>query len=924
MILWGEMEDIGRETKTADPGLEVRLVYAGLVSAALSIYLLSSALLAPTMDGSLSVAIVVFRLWVTTAVLVMGLQTLLRWITFGRLSYSSCLIAASFFVGSAYLTFRTHYLIFDQHLRGGALQQAWDGLGSGEVSLAGSVGIAGFAAVLGLFVGLSLLVLKGLGLAAERARPAMAGPARRLGWLAAATGLILLTGIGDWMIDTDSDSVRQLRAQIPWHPGVAGADVIGSSEQPSDEEGTADRVDQSVKQLLTDRPSILSSVEAQQTPNVVWIILETFRWDFMTDDIAPNLTALSRRCMSANRHYATGTDSSIAISGLAHGLSAEFYQPLRRGRIQPLPYEILDRLGYHMRFFHSASMAYSDTGARFFDHRFDEEIYTSDGDRVEREQELFRQLIETRQDRGPADDIPADDSPTFDLVWTYATHWRYYYPPSFERFVPVSSGSFSLESATGGQTLQRHMAGLKNRLRNASLFSDSLLGTFLDAFERSGGFEDTILIVVGDHGEAFHEHDRFGHTWTLHDEVSRTPFVICVPPGLEASDADQLLYQVSSHDDVFPTLFSMMELSVDSSRFMTGKALLPPATYDPQLDRALVAIPYPGADASARLVSPELTVHFNPEKRPRIREVLDSQDQTLEDYDAQAAADLVAELPHWQRLSTAGDVESSRSMSRRRLMADWSQDALLSEIHTLEDTLYRFLWLSNKRWELGRPESMVTPAVIVDRPWRFELYKESGKRRRTRDVSFLDDGRMGHQLNSEWLRWTINNGRLFGLDRFGEVLWVFHYSSREDVLIGASHREGQTAQGEVLPTSLRRRLPTELWSRGDDSDPPTVDSSVGKRLVICYDDDLNVEWMRRMTFTPEGQIVIHEGKASRSWEEWDIVQDRLIVWGRKKRMTASFYYDASQGIWASHGGREDFCTMKAEAVKTEDVKAEEQ
>ena len=72
---------------------------------------------------------------------------------------------------------------------------------------------------------------------------------------------------------------------------------------------------------------------------------------------------------------------------------------------------------------------------------------------------------------------------------------------------------------------QRYRAEIRN--------ADRHLGAVLDLIEELGMFEDTVVIVHGDHGEAFGEHDRGGHA-DVYSEITHVPLWISVP-GLEAA-----------------------------------------------------------------------------------------------------------------------------------------------------------------------------------------------------------------------------------------------------------------------------------------------------------------------------------------------------------------------------------------------------
>lgn len=60
-------------------------------------------------------------------------------------------------------------------------------------------------------------------------------------------------------------------------------------------------------------------------------------------------------------------------------------------------------------------------------------------------------------------------------------------------------------------------------------YTDHQIGRVLAALDRSGLAARTAVIVTADHGEAFGEHQRHRHGFTLHEEEVRVPLIVHVP-----------------------------------------------------------------------------------------------------------------------------------------------------------------------------------------------------------------------------------------------------------------------------------------------------------------------------------------------------------------------------------------------------------
>lgn len=66
-------------------------------------------------------------------------------------------------------------------------------------------------------------------------------------------------------------------------------------------------------------------------------------------------------------------------------------------------------------------------------------------------------------------------------------------------------------------------------------YLDDHFGRFLDALRERGRFEDALVVVTADHGDAFGEHGYFTHPRHLHEELLRVPLFVSPPNGMNAT-----------------------------------------------------------------------------------------------------------------------------------------------------------------------------------------------------------------------------------------------------------------------------------------------------------------------------------------------------------------------------------------------------
>jgi arylsulfatase A-like enzyme/TolA-binding protein len=88
--------------------------------------------------------------------------------------------------------------------------------------------------------------------------------------------------------------------------------------------------------------------------------------------------------------------------------------------------------------------------------------------------------------------------------------------------------------------------------------TDACLGQLVNALERDGILDKTLVIVVSDHGEAFLEHGHLRHGKSLYQEEVRVPWVMrlpnTIPAGLRVKGN-------VSHVDLMPTVLGLFGLS---------------------------------------------------------------------------------------------------------------------------------------------------------------------------------------------------------------------------------------------------------------------------------------------------------------------------------------------------------------------------
>lgn len=275
-------------------------------------------------------------------------------------------------------------------------------------------------------------------------------------------------------------------------------------------------------------------------------------------DPMPNLTRLARQATVFERVYAVYPES---IKGLfatlcsrfpAYGTPAEIYASVPCESVA----QTLKDAGYRTALFHSGRFDYLGMHA-VIDHRG------------------FDVLEDAGAIGGHVNSsFGVDEDATVNrlLAWTdgLAPSDRF-----FVTYLPIEGHHPYATTAPGPFEGRTEFSQYLNALHE----SDASLGRLLDGLRARHRDRDTLIVVIGDHGEAFGQHEgNSGHTLFIYDENVRVPYLIAMPGwgrGDEGAASGRRVDRVGSLIDTAPTILDLV--GVPKPALQQGVSLLLPA-----------------------------------------------------------------------------------------------------------------------------------------------------------------------------------------------------------------------------------------------------------------------------------------------------------------------------------------------------------
>ncbi|WP_339672914.1 sulfatase-like hydrolase/transferase [Dasania marina] len=293
--------------------------------------------------------------------------------------------------------------------------------------------------------------------------------------------------------------------------------------------------------------------------NIVWLTAESLRSDMLDSRVMPNTYAFAAHNSNFISHYSGGNGTRLGMFSQFYGLYGSYWFDILHGRQSPLLLDVLINNNYRLKAFTSARFTYPEFDKTIFTHFKPEQLqeHYSPGFGWQRDKKNTTDLIHYIKQSN------AKSKPFFAFMFFESAHANYYFPDK-----GVIENDYLDDFDYLSVNIAKNITQIKNRYINSSHYLDSRLGLVFDALKEQGLYENTIVIVTGDHGEEFMEKGRWGHNSTFVQEQIRVPMVIHMP-GKPAQVVDHM----TSHLDVPATLLTALGYEQPASTYSFGQNL---------------------------------------------------------------------------------------------------------------------------------------------------------------------------------------------------------------------------------------------------------------------------------------------------------------------------------------------------------------
>ncbi|MBK8401530.1 MAG: sulfatase-like hydrolase/transferase [Propionivibrio sp.] len=302
--------------------------------------------------------------------------------------------------------------------------------------------------------------------------------------------------------------------------------------------------------------------------NIVWLVSESWRADTLDAEIMPHTWAFAQNAQRFTHNYSGGNGTRVGMFTMFTGIPGSYWFPVLAERKGAPLIDVLKSQNYQMSFYTSAKFSYPEFDATIFSQVPTEQLHEIAGGAPgwEKDQQNVAHLLKFIDTRDK-------HRPFFTFMFFESPHARYYFPPESVIRTPYLDDINYFTLSKSELASQIHL--IKNRYLNSVHHLDSQFGRVFDYLKQHDLLKNTVVLMLGDHGEEFLENGRWGHNSAFTDQQTRTPLVLWVP-GMKPS-----VYEgMSNHMDVIPMLMPMLGVKNPQQDYTTGFNLLAGETRD--------------------------------------------------------------------------------------------------------------------------------------------------------------------------------------------------------------------------------------------------------------------------------------------------------------------------------------------------------
>lgn len=283
--------------------------------------------------------------------------------------------------------------------------------------------------------------------------------------------------------------------------------------------------------------------ENSQKKNIIFIVIDSWRFNCMTENITPHIFELSKRSQVFQNHKSGSNMTTGGIFSLFYAIPATYYDNFTGLQISPVFFNEILKQGYTLSILSSSTLENPPFNKNVFSGIQNLRLESNGNSPSERDKDIYNEWIKFINGYDSK-----ENTPFFSFLFFDSAH-GFDYPSDFPvKFKPTLDEVNYIALNDDYNPIPFY-----NRYKNSLNYIDGLIGNILKKLEEKKLLESSIIVITGDHGQEFNDNKKgyWQHGGNFSDYQIGTPLIV-----FDASRPAKTYTHLTLHYDIIPTLMN--------------------------------------------------------------------------------------------------------------------------------------------------------------------------------------------------------------------------------------------------------------------------------------------------------------------------------------------------------------------------------
>ncbi|WP_303848957.1 DUF3413 domain-containing protein [Apibacter mensalis] len=283
--------------------------------------------------------------------------------------------------------------------------------------------------------------------------------------------------------------------------------------------------------------------ENSQKKNIIFIVIDSWRFNCMTENITPHIFELSKRSQVFQNHKSGSNMTTGGIFSLFYAIPATYYDNFTGLQVSPVFFNEILKQGYTLSILSSSTLENPPFNKNVFSGIQNLRLESNGNSPSERDKDIYNEWIKFINGYDSK-----ENTQFFSFLFFDSAH-GFDYPSDFPvKFKPTLDEVNYIALNNDYNPIPFY-----NRYKNSLNYIDGLIGNILKKLEEKKLLESSIVVITGDHGQEFNDNKKgyWQHGGNFSDYQIGTPLIV-----FDTSRPAKTYTHLTLHYDIIPTLMN--------------------------------------------------------------------------------------------------------------------------------------------------------------------------------------------------------------------------------------------------------------------------------------------------------------------------------------------------------------------------------